>query len=445
MENSNAPKSDFTGRFLETATRQSEILTSQIGTLSEILPFIWPELPDFDRVRESIKEAMVFSSQISSLLHDSRLKLRRQSMEGFVRIRPEPSLPDPLDFGEKITRSGKNSGLLNPDRPAPNWSDGKSKRPEPSDRKSDFDIEKTEWVLDNWSAADEVFRSHVMKSDATGAPPIPVLKRCNSDHENTQSCSRFKAEEEGGQIGALKPEAFQEGGRHNGPPDDPQMRAAALTAPREPREERPSLSFDGRIKIAPYLTVASPKAARSTNEPFSLAGLTFQEYRRLPPKGKAPWQEPLSFPNLPKQESQPFEPDLSLKTEKRIAKRRRGAYRICPAETKEKAIKLCQVLSIKKTAEALNVSQKSVKRWMRHGIERVRDPTRVRRHSTAENPAANFNSTVNPERASAEKVEDEKGGEEGPAGVVPAAEQRGARRKHSKSSRAGSEAHGPSA
>lgn len=448
MESSNPRKTDFAARFLDSATRQSEILSSQIATLSEIIPSIWPELPDFDRVSESIKEAMLFSAQISSLLTESRAKLRRPSNEGFVRLRTDQILPDPFDGSHKVTRSGRQSGLLMQDNSGALWSDTQSKRPTKWERKSDFDFGQNDPNRDMWGGANDGFRSNATQGDRHQPQPSESSKRRTSDHENLGACSMFQDQNRGFLDATKRDDPFPES--HDiglaSYLSDLHLTQAILTAPpciRNQPDERPSQSFDARMNFAPYLTVASPTQVRIAGDSLSLTGLAFRDFRRTTPKGSVDWEKQVTFPKLPSipplPSLLPVGVDSKTRLEKRIAKRRRGTYRICPAEIKEKAINLCKVLSVKKTAETLNVSQKSVKRWMRHGIDRVRDPTRVRRHSVVEAGLANSNSQTFQERASAEKAEEEKACEATRESVGGAAEGEAGRRKQSKGSKRGSE------
>jgi hypothetical protein len=65
-------------------------------------------------------------------------------------------------------------------------------------------------------------------------------------------------------------------------------------------------------------------------------------------------------------------------------RRRRGPYRICPPETKEKIVDICDRLGLKKAAQVFKVPVKNIKRWIHNGPERKKGAGRKTTDPTME-------------------------------------------------------------
>lgn len=55
---------------------------------------------------------------------------------------------------------------------------------------------------------------------------------------------------------------------------------------------------------------------------------------------------------------------------RKISKRQRGQYKICPMEIKQEAIRLSKIHTIKEASDILNIPEKNIKRWLKNGPER---------------------------------------------------------------------------
>jgi hypothetical protein len=386
MEDSQALEGDFTLRFLDHAIRQSESLTANLVTLADLISAFGTPLPEVDKYLNSVKDAVIFTSQITTLLNDSRTKVRGHPTLGFIRIPNFRAPPLPLNYPDPFPVTFRHpeatrppSGSINPENPEKT---APAKR-DSFDRPGDGELSPQEMIGDQWNGKDELFRMRMMTNDTSGShqpdefkrytfeAPVSVLKPKPIPGDERKGVLGEHVGMLHGELPWLDvPSPALPRKRENSAPLDLQMELLAAKIAKVVSLKPRDVSFPEWPKSEPYRPPVSQETAAT------LLNSAVGSEKPNPP--------------LPESKDDPESKTAGPEIQKRIVKKKRGSYQIFPVEVKEKAVKLCQMYSVRKTAQALNVSPKSVKRWMQHGIERVNNPTRVRKANVIERALANL-------------------------------------------------------
>ena len=360
MSNSKSGTLDLAGQFLEAANRQNDILKFQIGTFIESIFCVRGSLANYENIKNNITEAFFLSSQIASLIEDSRVKIKPVAFNGFVRIKIEQN-----EATQKITESRNSKD----DKPIRDFDDllmagAGFQIPNPTKQnnaKIEVEVQKIGdqefWRNENWSALEELYAAKVFHSELVESGQIEEFKKYNSDNKSPKN-------------------------NKNMPTNFEHLNNLELTRP-----SIENISFDKTENNKTHLDKNdSGLFTRVQNSEDRLFG----DYsRRVFPAKETQVETKTSRP-----------PSRSIILENQVVnsednqeqtsfnlgfnKRERGQYRICPVEVKEEAIRLCLNFSLKKASETLNIPEKNIKRWMRQGPERKKGSSRATVHPNVE-------------------------------------------------------------
>lgn len=349
---------DMASKFLEAATKQNEILKFQIGTFIESIMNVRACLSNYEAIKTNITEAFILSSQITGLIEDSKKIIQPPKFEGFTRLKlglkPEEQTNQISQFqskNDKLEDFQTQSKLQTEKHKTDKIQLEKGEEIEGVKKVFEQESSKMDNRIENWSTMEESTCLHMLNSEQITGPALDSFRKYNSDTENTINASQF-----------INPNKLETSFnvdlnfiKSNGRPIEKN----------EPKKCDVSNFLENYCST--FLTSTSPNVI--VNQPFS--GLKESQTPIISDKRTI---SQFYFPIGSVKDEEKEGEDLSENDEnsscRKIRKRGRGNYKICPVEMKEEAIRITKTASLKQAADILKIPPKNIKRWIRHGIER---------------------------------------------------------------------------
>lgn len=345
MNDAAGSSSDHLTPFLEAAIRETELLAFQAGTLVSLIPTDVQLTPKTDQQLTAAKELLSCYSQVSSILQDVRQRLKGQTGPGFFKVpifRPTQLLPEYIDpFPAALFLPDNSKTVLRPTGSELNEKGVSTKR-EAVEKQPDNEISPNEATCDPWNGREEAGRNPGMTSDTANSNQPDEFRRFGSDARTPMPFTKVA-------LSDTKKEHMDEcfGTLHADTPWQPTLGIASPINPSRPRNVS---VFDLNLSMLAN-QIANVAAGKRPFDFTYLPRVTEATQSAPLPSavGKALYPLATDSSKLPppwKKERKSANPAAA---QKRIAKRRKGAYQILPMEVKEKTAKICQMYSLLKT------------------------------------------------------------------------------------------------
>jgi hypothetical protein len=368
----------MTKKFLEVICKQHEAFKFQTGTFIDTVYEFKNNIPNFDYIKNNIKEIYYLSFRITSLLEESKKQVSGS------RYNPGNRLP----FGSKF----KQTGMAPPPGPQPLFSDKTNLDGHPDMKKNLFPKITGEFLLND-------VQKDKMSNQVSN---IATKRRLTPENHNVQETD-------------LKQENFHLQKEYL-PIIFDSRKNFENEIEKTPSNANAMMKFENSIyeentffKNNEFLNIKSQNLSTDMNlfnENSLLVSRSISknfdfnifEQHHVKENGHQPLYSKKSISNSGSRFDKNFFRDKEYKysnnyrcdRETRLSKRQRGTYKICAMEIKNEAIRLTRLHSLKEASEILNIPEKNIKRWLKNGPERKKGAGRKTMDPVMENRLLNW-------------------------------------------------------